>query len=157
MAKHFYELTLEITECHPQSSTVYLGSPSRAQGSGQRPQHWRGGMSNHVERRASEIGEHAIAVFGKKEKNPRHRPLRMGFQPSAWMMGSHLRLTGLCTCTSLGLENSSTHPNPRPPLPGPALLALHGSAGTPPPPRKPALNPAPTAAEMGPPFDHSHM
>lgn len=27
MAKHFYELTLEITECHPQSSTVYLGSP----------------------------------------------------------------------------------------------------------------------------------
>lgn len=23
MAKHFYELTLEVTECHPQSSTVY--------------------------------------------------------------------------------------------------------------------------------------
>lgn len=34
----------------------------------------------------------------------------MGFQPSAWMMGSHLRLTGLCTRTSLGLENSSTIP-----------------------------------------------
>ena len=78
MAKHFYELTLEVTECHPQSSTVYLGSPTW----GPRKQmqtpalEWRN-VKSHDERTASEMGGRAIDVFGKKKKNLPCRPLRM--------------------------------------------------------------------------------
>lgn len=72
------------------SSIVYLGSPTWGPRKQTQTPALEGRNVKSHWKKSKQDGRACYSRLQKKEENLPHRPLRIGSQPSAWMMGSHL-------------------------------------------------------------------